>query len=208
MVLAFYLLDAHFFHDRLRPALAASRRASSFAPCRPLCDEIGLAHRLPDDSLTAHVRRGLAFTKDAWTALVGELLVFAARDVPGFPAASATLTALLAPDCGPADAVPREAFAPIQQAHYGTRYLSFGGTSYRPHAAGWNDTDDVARLLAYLQTVDPADWHPEQFRGLPDLATPADRDDELAFARDWWPSLVGMYRQADADRLVVVCEEL
>src|SRR4029079_5897033 len=100
--------------------------------------------------------------------------------------AAATLIALL--DTGdPAGNVPREEFAPIRQAHFGTRYVSFGGASYRPQAAGWNDADDVGRLLTCLRSLDSADWHADRLRALPDLATAADCDDELAFARDWWP---------------------
>lgn len=200
MVLNFYLLDAAFFHDRLRPALAASRRQRSLTPCRAVCAEVA-RNALPDDCLVRHVLRGLPYAKEYWQALVGELLVFGCVDLPVFPTAPETLACLLA-------AGPDGRSAPIRQVHFGSRELVFGGVAYRPFHVGFNDRDDVARLLADLHGVDPSAWQADALRALPELPTDDERAEELAFARDWWPSLVELYRRAATERLVVVCEEL
>jgi hypothetical protein len=102
---------------------------------------------------------------------------------------------------------PRSEWAPIVQAHYGSRDLTFSGGFYRPGFAGWNDLSDVHRLSRYLNEVTPTAWTAAQLAALPDL--PADeRDEELAFLRDWFPALQSLYRQAAQNGRIVVCEEI
>src|SRR4051812_10710458 len=103
------MADYFLVHDRavleqFRPALAAAWRERSFAPCRDLCrawssaarDYAGRYHVRPDDILLFEVENGLPFDRAFWRTLVGELLLFAARDIPEFPTSLDTLTHLLA----------------------------------------------------------------------------------------------------------------
>src|SRR5271167_3067506 len=113
MPLYFLLLDHAAFHQRLRPALAASWRQRSFEPCRPICAEL-----LP---------AALAFAERYHTGRDGLLLAQVADGLPEMQTAPDSLGALLAPDRVDQEACPRDRFAPIQQAHYGARDLVFGG---------------------------------------------------------------------------------
>src|SRR5438477_6382601 len=99
MLLYFYLLGAAFFRDRMRPALAESRRLRSFVPCRDLCDHIlqRSATQPPADCVLRQVIHDLRFTHEFWHALIGELLVFGCDDMPGVQTAADTLCCLLAP---------------------------------------------------------------------------------------------------------------
>jgi Domain of unknown function (DUF1877) len=216
MPLYFLLLDHAAFHQRLRPALAASWRQRSFEPCRAFCADLlpaALAfaeryHTGRDGLLLAQVAGGLPFDRDFWRALAGELLWFSAADIPELQTAPDTLCALLAPDQVGQDPCPRDRFAPIQQAHYGARDLVFGGGYYRPEHAGYNDAADVARLAEYLAAVDPQRWTPAELAVLPDLADKEERAEELEYVRDWFPALRELYQQARAHDQIVVCELL
>ena len=102
----FMMLDATAFEGRVRPALAASRRLRSFDPCRPLCADLASAARAyaeryhvgGDEPLVARVAGGLSFNRDAWRALVGEVLLFTAVEIPEFQSCEETLALLLAPE--------------------------------------------------------------------------------------------------------------
>ena len=59
---------------------------------------------------------------------------------------------------------------------------------------------------ATLHAIEPASWTAAALAPLPDLADDADRADELAYVRDWWPALVGVYEQAQLSRQIIVCE--
>ncbi|MBI1914932.1 MAG: hypothetical protein HYS12_09385 [Planctomycetes bacterium] len=211
----FLLLDAALFEGRMRPALAESWRRRSFEPCRDFC--VSLLPRVEDftrryhvgegEPLAAQVARGLVFHRDFWRALAGELLFHAADEVPEFQTCPDTLCCLLAPEHPRERAGPRERFAPIQQAHFGTRDLTFGGIAYRPDHCGLNDLDDVRRLAGYLASVDPVCWHADDLAPLPDLAE-EDRAEELEIARDWFAPLRAMYERAAAKSQVVVHEFL
>jgi hypothetical protein len=208
MLLYFYLLSATFLHEKMRPALAESWRRRSFDPCRELCAEVlaRAARPVPEDSLLQPVVRGLPFAREFWHGLAGELLVHGCADMPLVQTSPSTLCCLLAPEQYHAGDVPRVAFAPIQQVHFGSRDLRFGGAFYRPEHAGYNDAADIARLLRYLEAIDPSAWHEAMLLSMSEFPTGEDRAEELAFVRDWWPPLVGMYRDADAEGHAVVCE--
>src|SRR6516164_7163015 len=150
MPLYFLLHDAARFHEALRPALAEAWRRRSFEPCRALCSAlapaaVGFAERYHtghDEPLLAQVARGgVPFDRDFWRLLVGEALLYGAASVPEILTAPDTLCRLLAAG---------SESAPIRQAHFGSRDLTFGGGFYRPDAAGLNDVADVARLAEYL----------------------------------------------------------
>jgi hypothetical protein len=216
MPLYFLLLDADSFHRRIAPALAASRRQRSFEPCRNLCTELLPAvetfrqryHLGPEEALINQVLNGLPFDLVFWRSLVGEVLLYSAAEVPEFQTAPDTFCCLLAPERYREGNGPRERFAPIQQAHFGTRDLSFGGAFYRPEHAGWNDKADVTRLAEYLTAIDPASWLPAEILLLPEVADEEEATEELLFARERFTPLVEMYQRAAAAGHLVVCERL
>jgi hypothetical protein len=216
MCLYFLLLDGRLFHEAIRPALAAAWQQRSFEPCLPLATRLGPAvrafaeryHLGTEEPLLTQVARGLPFDRHFWTLLVGEALLYGAAEVPEFQTAPETLCCLLAPEHCREGEVPRERFAPIQQAHYGSRDLDFGGKLYRPEHAGYNDAVDVARLAAYLGGVDPGRWSAADLALLPALADEEERAEELEFVRDWFPALQDLYRRAETLGQIVVCEVL
>ena len=170
----FLMLDAAAFEGRVRPALAASRRLRGFDPCRALCAELAPAahayaeryHVGGDEPLVVRVAGGLSFDRDAWRALVGEVLLFTAVEIPEFQTCEETLGALLAPEQEGKEITERESLPPILQAHRGSRDLTFGAAVYRPEHAGYNNAADVARLADYLAAVRPERWTPADLAGL------------------------------------------
>ena len=137
--------------------------------------------------------------------MLGEVLLFAAADVPELETAPDTLCRLLAAEHYGEELLPRESFAPIQQAHFGTRDLTFGAAVYRPDHVGVNDADDTARLAAYLAAIDPQGWTVADLAGLRGVEED-DRAEELEYVREWFPALVAMYQRASERCQVVVCE--
>lgn len=216
MPVYYLLIDTTWFHQQLRPAVAASWRLRSFEPCRALCSDLLSAtrafqeryHTGSEEPLVSRVARGLSFDRDFWRLLVGELLLFGAAEIPEMQIAPDTLCCLLAPEHYREGEVPRERLAPIQQAHFGTRDLAFGARLYRPEQVGLNDTADVDRLAAYLASLDPEAWNAAGLSALREAADDEERAEELAFARDWFPALRELYQRARARGQVVVCEIL
>lgn len=216
MALYFLPHDAARFHEQIRPALAASWRLRSFAPCQALCRglaPLALAYREryntgPDEPLLCQVARGVTFHRDFWRFLAGEVLLYAAAEVPELQTLPETLTCLLAPGAPPRRDRPRPQLPPVQQAHYGSHDLTFGTAVYRPDWAGYNDVTDVDRLAAYLDGVRPTEWRAEQLAALPELGDAEERVEEVEMAREWFPALQEVYRRGRAGRLVVVCEVL
>ena len=211
----FLLLDAGLF-ARLRGDLAECWRRRSFGPCRGLCAEVlprveafdARYHLGEGVPLPAQVVRGLTFHRDFWRALVGELLLYAAAEVPEFQTCPDTLCCLLAPEQYGAAPLPRRDLAPIRQAHLGARDLTFGAVAYRPDHCGLNDADDVGRLAAYLAGIDPSAWRPADLAPLPECANDEERREELEVAREWLLPLWEMYRRARREKQVIVCEFL
>jgi hypothetical protein len=209
----FLVLEAAEFESRVRPALADAWRLRRFDAARPLCaamlpaarDYAERYHTGAAESLLARVAAGpVPFDRALWRALVGEVLLFAAVEIPEFQVNAVTLRCLLAPQNNGRD---REHFTPIEQALDGSRDLTFGAAVYRPEHAGYNAADDVARLAAYLATVRTELWTAASLAGLPDLPA-EDRDDELAFAREWFPALAELYRRAADQTRVIVHESI
>jgi hypothetical protein len=216
MSVYYMLLDAELFCRWIRPALAASWQCRSFDPCRALCSElapVALAfmerfHTGPEEPFLCKVARGLPFDRHFWQLLAGELLLYAAAEIPEIEIAPDTLCCLLAPQNYRQGTVPRERFAPIQQAHYGSRELLFGARYYRPEHAGYNDMEDVARLSDYLAAQSAEAWSLGDLAELRDMTDEEERREELAFAREWFPALRDLYRRAATLGQVIVCETL
>jgi hypothetical protein len=210
MPLYFLLLDRRLFHEQIAPALAASWRQRSFLPCRPLCAALepaarAFGQRYHDEAaepLLCQVGRGLSFGRDRWRHLAGEVLFYAAAEIPEIQTAQDTLGHLLG--AAPAS-ISRSELPPIHQAHQGTRDLCFGGGFYRPEHAGYNDTDDVARLVAEFGRVDPGRW---DVTALPATTDEDERGEELEFARECFTALRDLYRRAQDAGQVIVCETL
>jgi hypothetical protein len=216
MSVYYMLLDADVFYLRMSPALAASWRLRSFDPCRALCAELVPAvaafqenfHTGSEEPLVCKVARDLAFDRHYWHLLVSELLVYAATEIPEIQIAPETLCCLLAPETYRQAPEPRAYFAPIQQAHFGRRELLFGTRCYRPENAGYNDTEDVARLSFYLADQNPDQWTLADLADLREITDEEERQEELEFAREWYPALAQLYQRAAARQQIVVCENL
>jgi|SRR5665213_2653744 len=212
----FLMLDAAAFEGRARLLLAASWRLRDFDPCRAYCAELLPAasayaqqyHVGADEPLLARVAEGLSFDRDRWRALVGEVLLFTAVEIPEFQTCEATLCRLLAPEHYRDAVDQRERLAPIQQAHQGTRDLTFGAAVYRPEHAGYNNVEDVARLADYLAAVRPDHWTPADLVGLSGAEDEAEREEELAFAREWFPALADLFRRTRERGAVLVHESI
>jgi hypothetical protein len=209
----FLLLDAASFAGRTRPALAAAWRQRSFDPCRLLCADLMPAARAyaqryhvgGEEPLLGRVADGLPFDRARWRGLTAEVLLYTAVEIPEFQTCEETLCLLLAPDHNQAEVEERSRLAPIQQAHRGTRDLTFGAAVYRPEHAGYNNTDDVARLVDYLGAIQPEQWTPADLAG---LADEGEREEELAFAREWFPGLAEMFQRARERGYVLVHESI
>jgi hypothetical protein len=212
------MADYFLVHDRivleqdLRPCLAAAWRQRNFAPCLALCREWAAAardyaaryHVSDEDVLLLRVADGLSFDRAFWRTLVGEFLLFAARDMPEFPTRLDTLCYLLAGVSALAGAGKRSDLPPIHQALAGSRDLAFGAALYRPEHAGYNNAADVSRLASYLAGIRPECWSTDLLAGVPGLDED-DRADELDFAREWFAVLRNLYtRAAEADQVVVL----
>jgi hypothetical protein len=202
----FLVLDVALFEGQIRPALAASWRQRSFEPCRPICSALLPAARSyaeryhvgPDEPLLSRVLTGLSFDRAFWRALAGELLLFGAAEIPEFQTCEETLVRLLAPRYDPSK--PRTELPPVVQAHHGSRDLTFGAAVYRPEHAGYNDRTDVARIADYLIAVHPEQWTAANLIGM----NVEDADDEIEFAREWFPVLADLFRRVrDGGRVLV-----
>jgi hypothetical protein len=207
-------LDAAAFHQRLRPALATSWQRRSFVPCRALCVELIPAalsfrerYRLgPEDLLVGQVAEGLPFDRNLWRFLVGEVLWLSAADIPQMEMTPQAVCCLLGVDHTGDAGLARERLAPIQQAYFGARDLTFGTAFYRPSSVGYNNTPDVARLADYLADLDPAPWTADALAILAGLADAAERAEELELVKSWLPPFQDLYRRAEEAGHVVVCE--
>jgi hypothetical protein len=210
----FFLLEAAWFHKELKPALAACWRQRSFQPCQALCaQQAGAARRFAETyhvplegSTIFAVAEGLPFDRNLWRCLAGELLLYGAKQIPEIQAAPETLSLLLAPGFPPTPSGAREGFAPIQQVHFGSRDVVFGGGYYRPEQAGLNDVTDVRRLGDYLGSVNPDAWRTADLAPIPELADEEERAAELEFVRDSFPALRQLYERARERNQVVICE--
>jgi hypothetical protein len=212
----FLCLDAETFLERIRPVFAASWRQRCFDPCRSLCIDLLPAaqeycrryHSSEEETLIAKVAEGISFDSACWRLLVGEVLLFAAVEIPEFPSNADTLCCLLAPAHYLRGTAVCEQLAPIEQVLRGSQDVKFGMAIYRPDQAGYNDPDDVARLAGYLSTVQPQQWTVDNLQSLRNLADDEDRADELAFVREWFPTLVELYQRAQLEKRILIIESI
>jgi len=212
----FLCLDAETFLRQIRPALAAGWRLRGFEPCRSLCTQLLPAardytqryHTGEDETLLERIVAGLPFDRACWRMLAGEMLLFAAVEIPEFQSNAETLCCLLAPEQYQRGGTPREEYAPIQQVLSGSHDVTFGSAVYRPEQAGYNDLEDVARLAAYLASVQPERWTVDDLRPLRDAEDDEERHDELAFTREWFPALVELYQRCEANDRVLIIENI
>lgn len=214
MGIYFLLHDARRFEGQIAPALANSRREHSFLPCRGLCaalapEAVAFHERYyagSEEPLLCRVAHGLPFDRHLWRLLVGEILLYAAAEVPELQTAPDTLRRLLAPERPRDEFASRAQSPPVDQVHFGARDLTFGPAFYQPESTGVNDVADVERLAAYLAAVDPSRWSAAGLDGVPGLESAEDREEELEFARDWFPPLRDVYRNAQLRGQLIVCE--
>jgi hypothetical protein len=209
----FLLLENAVFEDRIRPALSAAWRTRSFEPCQELCRTLlpqaqafQARFHVAEEPMLAEIARGLPFERHLWRHLVGECLWYAAVDIPELETCPETLACLVKQLEDERESIERRRCSPISQAHGGSRDLVFGGGTFRPENAGYNDRDDVRRLAAFLEAVDRERWSAEQLAVLPSLLSSAERADELEFAREWFPALLELYQEARQRDWIVVCE--
>jgi hypothetical protein len=205
-------ISASLFTERIRPVLAKCRVEGSFTAGKGLFEELlpriheyhASYHGLASETLVEQAIHGLPFDSAVWRAVVGEVMLFAADDLPLLRLSPLALCCLLAG--GNDDEKSRERFAPIQQVLFGSRDLLFAGYCYRPDSAGFNDLADVGRLNEFLQAVDPGCWRPDDLLKMTDLPDDEERAEELEFVRQGWPDLVEMYRSANDKKQIIVCE--
>jgi hypothetical protein len=222
----FLALDQAAFLQSIRPALRQCWLLHNFTPARELCQGLLPAVAAYQERffasgelLVRQLVNGLSFNRLRWRHLTGEVLLFAAAEIPEVPTAPDTFCCLLAPDLyranlagvDPADASAylgsREQFAPIQQALWGSRDLTFGPAVYRPDAAGVNLGPDVRRLAEYLQDIRPEAWTSADLAGLRGVSA-EDREEELAYARECFTELVALYQRLHAHEHILVLERI
>jgi hypothetical protein len=211
----FLVHDRAVFEDRLRPALASAWRERSFLPCVALCREWTDAardysdryHVDPNDILLLQIDRSFCFDRALWRTLVGELLLFAAGDIPEFPTNFDTVLHILGCPTNP-EVLEKADLPPIQQALQGSRDLDFGLVAYRPEHAGYNTSSDIHRIVGELERVSIEAWTTEDLAGLDNLLEEEDRADELAFAREWFAALRDLYRRAADAGGVIILERI
>jgi hypothetical protein len=216
MPIYYYVIPGPAFHEQICPALSASWKERSFAPCRDLCAGLATAclgapgcHFLQSAKpLLCQAAQALPFDRLYWSHLVGEILVYSAVRMPEVPLSPETLGELLAAAQEAEEGRYGGRLGSIEQAGYGSRDLIFGGKYYRPGQVGWNDHADVTRLAADLAAFDPRAWDLVKLRPRWERTSEAERDEELDFVREWFPALRELYQQAEAERDVVVCETL
>jgi len=127
------------------------------------------------------------------------MLLFASQELPELDTPLESLANLLKMELEE----KREAFSPVQQAILGSRDLHFG-MFYRPEHAGWNDGVDVSRLAAWLGSLQAETWVSANLTNI----RVEEQEEELAYVHEWLPALASMYRQAEADKCIIVCEEV
>jgi hypothetical protein len=214
MPIYYFLHDAKFFHHDFVPALTESWRRRSFEPCRSLCVRLipavaAFAARswaIAEEPLVQLVTKGLRFDRHFWSQLVGEIMLYGAADIPELDSDVQTLCELIESGSLQSAFSTRNDFRPIEQAHFGSRDLVFASKTYRPERAGYNDTDDVARLDRYLNQVDTSRWQPDL------VSKPGvqeeEIEDEIEFARQSLSGLQDLYRGACARGQLILHEIL
>lgn len=198
----FYLLDAVFLLEGILPTLAACQKQRSFAPLHAVLPRLRIA--AGEYSILEQAAAGMPFDRHVFQTVVGQVLLFGAAELPRVPLEPDMLATVV--NGRVAVESERHKLPPIQQAFSGSRDLIVAGKPFRPFHVGWNQRADVARLTSYLETLDPAAWS-DSLKDVPSLPTAEERAEEIGLLRDWWPEVVTLYRRAEANGWVVICEE-
>lgn len=167
----------------------------------------GQYHLGAEEPLLAQIEPGLPFDRALWRHLVGEVLWFAAADIPVLATAEPALECLLEGRLLGDDLGPRDSWPLVRRAHAGSRDIILGGGFYRPDDAGWHDLADVAALAAALEEIDCHRWQAGQLACWESLPV-EDRQEELDYARECLAALANLYRAAAESRHLVFCETL
>jgi len=188
------------------------RLQQSFAPCIPLCQSLAPAavrfheryHLGNDRPLLCRLHEPTTFSPVVWRLLVGEMIIFGAADIPELLQAPELLCHLTSESPCSFDPLRRAEFAPIQQAHLGTRDLCFGSIPFRPSYVGWNAQEDVDRLADYLAKLQSTAWSPSMLahRGIDE----GQLADELDYTLMCLSELRDIYRRAATAQHVIVAE--
>jgi hypothetical protein len=211
MSLLLMMVDAEWFHTELRPTLTATWRDQSFAPCRNLCSLLlaaedqtfSLSSLRREETLLHQIANGMHFDRRYWPTVVWECLFFGALEISDMQLPVDTYCSLLCSSHPSYQNADRQPFTPIEQALFGRRDVTFGNKYFRPLKAGFNDLLDVQELATYLAAQNPAEWRPERLREMASLSSDADREDELEFAREWFPVFANWYDRAASRGAVV-----
>jgi hypothetical protein len=201
----FYLIPFERFQKRLVPALASSWKRRNFHEIidlyRQSAGEKGLrldnVQQLSSQLQLASESR--LFRPDIWLIVVAEALLAASAELPEIETPLESWARLLGQDL----AETRPKYAPIQKAVLGSLDL-FLGCYYRPENAGWNDFSDVREFAGWLRKVQAETWRPEFLTHIPS----EDREEELAYAKEWFGLFTAMYDRAEQAEYVVVCERI
>jgi hypothetical protein len=211
----FMLFDPDLLQGQIIPALSASWREHSFAPCLDLCTRLTSAaqtfaakyHVGSAEPMLSLLQRGIGFDRRYWQLLVGEVLLFAAEEIPEIQVSPSTMCYLLAPEFSEDSITPRHDWPWIRKAHFGSLDLRFGTCIYRSEFSGFNDLRDVKSLNDFLTSIAPMEWQPDDLLGCPGIA-PDEAAEELDLLREWFPQLRDLYAHADKRHRSVVCEVL
>jgi hypothetical protein len=195
----FLLHNPQFFRTDVVPAIAACFRSRSFDAFSQLNMLVAsridrLAERallIPNERPLFSECPNLPFHRRTWRHLAGELLLYAADEIPDFPVEPDLLSQFLPPDL-------------VQRIHDGSRELTFDGIPYRPDNSGFHDVEDVADIASQLKSFDCSHWPAQRLAHVP----AEDRDDELAFARQCFTHMQSMFELAMANDHLIVCEEV
>jgi hypothetical protein len=201
----FYLIPVERFQKLVVPAMISSWRRRNLNEIIVLRSQLTaemtgpVSENLPLPSDLQLARGARAFRPDVWRILVAETLLLASVELPEIETPLESWAKLLGQRLGES----RLEFSPIQKALLGGRDL-FLGCYYRPENTGWNDFVDVCQHFAWLQSAHPENWRSE---ALTHVAA-EDREDELAYSREWFELFVGLFRRAEQAKFVIVSERI
>jgi hypothetical protein len=203
----FYLIPSNRFQKQVVPALTLSWQSHDLRKIKELQGKLTAAGDKATEAdqskqpktMGQLTNEMLAFRADVWRLLVGETLLLAAEELPEIETPLESWAKLMNQDLTGL----RPRFTPIEKAVLGGRDL-FLGCYYRPENAGWNDYAGVCELAAWLRSAQPETWRAESLTQVP----PEEREEELAYAKEWLGLFTRMYEHAARAGFVVVCERI
>ncbi|GIW80457.1 MAG: hypothetical protein KatS3mg105_2264 [Gemmatales bacterium] len=204
--------DMSYFDGEIAPVLARCRSRRSFACARTLCERLlpraerfHAPYALPADIWLRLVLEGKPYDRRTWRLLAGEILIYAATEVPAIQVCPPTLLALVG-QISTDGSKPQATAGLMANALFGHDDIRFGAFFYRPGSAGMNRCRETARIADYLVSLDPASWSANAL--LPFLESEDDCREELALARESVKDLAEFYSRACSSRQMVICESV